>query len=51
VFNAGRMMAPEPAHVVFDLTAGTAIWRSLAGSEIVQLDQPLVRPVAAFIPP
>jgi Icc-related predicted phosphoesterase len=51
VFNAGRQMAPEPPYVVFDTSAATAIWRSLAGSEIVQLDQPLVRPVAALTPP
>ena len=51
VFNAGRQMAPEPPYVVFDTTAGTAVWRSLAGNEIVQLDRPLVRPVSAFIPP
>jgi len=51
VFNAGRQMAPEPPRVEFDTGAGTAIWSSLAGSEIVKLDQALVRPVAAFIPP
>lgn len=51
VFNAGRQMAPLPTHVVFDTTERTAIWFSLAGDEIVKLDEPLVRPVAAFIPP
>ena len=51
VFNAGRMMAPEPCHVVFDTRAETATWRSLAGNQIVQLDRPLVRPVPAFTPP
>jgi Icc-related predicted phosphoesterase len=51
VFNAGRQLAPEPPYVVFDTGAETAIWSSLAGSEIVQLDRPLERPVAAFIPP
>ncbi len=51
VFNAGRQMAPEPPCVVFDTEAETAIWSSLAGSEIVKLDQPLVRPVAGFTPP
>jgi len=51
VFNAGRQMAPEPPRVEFDTAAGTAIWSSLAGSEIVKLDQALVRPVATFIPP
>ncbi len=51
VFNAGRQIAPCPAHVIFDTTAGTAIWSSLAGSELVKLDEPLTRPVAAFSPP
>jgi Icc-related predicted phosphoesterase len=51
VFNAGQQMAPCPTHVVFDTTARTAIWSSLAGSEIVKLDEPLTRPVAAFTPP
>jgi Icc-related predicted phosphoesterase len=51
VFNAGRLMAPNPPHVVFDTTAATAVWSSLAGSEIVKLDEPLVRPVPAFTPP
>jgi Icc-related predicted phosphoesterase len=51
VFNAGRQMAPSPSHVIFDTAERTATWSSLAGSEIVKLDQPLTRPVAAFTPP
>jgi hypothetical protein len=51
VFNAGRQPAPNPAHVIFDTTARTAIWSSLAGDEIVNLDEPPTRPVAAFTPP
>jgi Icc-related predicted phosphoesterase len=51
VFNAGRLMTPDPSYVEFDTTADTAIWRSLAGSQIVRLDEPLVRPVAEFTPP
>jgi len=51
VFNAGRQMAPNPTHVVFDTTARTAIWSSLAGEEIVRLDEPLTRPVPPFTPP
>jgi Icc-related predicted phosphoesterase len=51
VFNAGRQMAPEPTHVVFDTTADTAVWQSLAGTQIVHLDRPLVRPVSEFTPP
>jgi Icc-related predicted phosphoesterase len=50
VFNAGREVAPNPAHVIFDTAARTAIWSSTAGDEIVKLDEPLTRPVAAFIP-
>jgi Icc-related predicted phosphoesterase len=50
VFNAGRQPAPSPSHVIFDTTERTAIWSSLAGSEIVRLDEPLTRPVAAFTP-
>jgi Icc-related predicted phosphoesterase len=45
VFNAGREPAPTPPHVVFDTTERTATWSSLAGTETVRLDQPLVRPV------
>lgn len=51
VFNAGRQMAPSPSHVIFDTTECTAVWSSLAGDEIVKLDEPLTRPVAAFTPP
>jgi Icc-related predicted phosphoesterase len=50
VFNAGREMAPSPPYVVFDTVAKTAVWSSNAGREIVKLDEPLVRPVAAFTP-
>jgi Icc-related predicted phosphoesterase len=50
VFNAGHEMAPTPPCVVFDTVAKTAEWSSLAGREIVKLDEPLVRPVAAVIP-
>lgn len=46
VFNAGQQIGPEPAHIYFDLEAEEAAWFSLAGAEIVQLDAPLVRPVA-----
>jgi Icc-related predicted phosphoesterase len=44
VFNAGRQPAPAPSYVVFDTTARTATWSSLAGEEQVSLDAPLVRP-------
>jgi Icc-related predicted phosphoesterase len=51
IFNAGRQMAPEPTRVVFDTTTDTAVWYSLAGNQIVQLDRPLVRPVPELTPP
>ncbi len=47
VFNAGRQMAPEPAHVIFDIGSQAAVWSSTAGEETVRLDDPLSRPVAA----
>jgi Icc-related predicted phosphoesterase len=50
VFNAGREMSPYPPHVIFDTAAHTATWTSGAGSETVDLDQPLVRPVTAVTP-
>jgi Icc-related predicted phosphoesterase len=50
VFNAGREMAPTPPSIAFDTVARTAEWSSLAGREIVKLDEPLVRPVAAVTP-
>jgi hypothetical protein len=46
VFNPGRQIGPVPTHVVVDTDAGTAMWFSLAGNEVVSLREPLVRPVA-----
>ena len=40
VLNAGRQIGPEPAHVVIDLEAGVARWRSLEGEAEVSLDVP-----------
>ena len=37
IFNAGRQIGPIPAHIIFDSDSGSAIWHSLAGSEIVDL--------------
>jgi Icc-related predicted phosphoesterase len=51
VFNAGRQIGPRPAHVIIDLTGPTATWFSLAGNEVVKLDEPLTRPVARVTPP
>lgn len=38
VFNAGKQIGPEPAHIVIDLAAGTASWHSMMGEESVALD-------------
>lgn len=51
VFNAGRQIGPNPAHVVIDLAEAEAMWYSLAGNEGVKLDAPLVRPRAGITPP
>jgi hypothetical protein len=40
VFNAGRQIGPVPAHVVIDLGARTATWRSMMGEETLSLDAP-----------
>lgn len=37
VFNAGRQIGPVPAHIEIDLGAGSACWRSMMGSETLQL--------------
>ena len=46
VFNAGQQIGPTPAHVVVNTGSREALWFSLAGAEIVDLDAPLQRPVA-----
>jgi Icc-related predicted phosphoesterase len=40
VLNAGRQIGPEPTHIVIDLEAGVARWRSLEGEAEVSLDVP-----------
>jgi len=35
LFNSGHQIGPVPAHTFLDLDAGTASWRSLAGSDEV----------------
>jgi predicted phosphodiesterase len=37
VFNPGRQIGPVPAHVVLDLSDGTAQWHSMMGSESLAL--------------
>jgi Icc-related predicted phosphoesterase len=46
VFNAGRQIGPCPTHVIIDLAERRAAWYSLAGNEVVHLNEPLTRPVA-----
>lgn len=41
VFNAGHQIGPSPAHIMFDRREATALWFSLAGNQIVELDRPL----------
>ncbi|MGH8659565.1 MAG: metallophosphoesterase family protein [Gammaproteobacteria bacterium] len=50
VFNAGRQIGPCPTHVIIDLAQRRALWFSLAGNEVVDLDQPFTRPIAALSP-
>ena len=40
VFNAGRQIGPVPAHIEIDLGTGTAHWRSMMGTETLQLGAP-----------
>ena len=46
VFNPGRQIGPSPTRILFDSDKATALWVSLAGAEIVKLDEPLRRPLA-----
>lgn len=45
VFNPGRQIGPTPTRIMVDSEERTALWISLAGAEIVNLDGPLCRPV------
>src|SRR5262245_28237813 len=49
VLNAGRQMAPCPPFISVDTEANQAMWFSLAGNEVVQLDGTPATPVAALI--
>ncbi len=51
VFNTGRQIGPVPCYCILDTDARQALWFSLAGSEYVKLDEPLVRPVLEFTGP
>lgn len=46
IFNPGRQIGPSPTHVVIDTEERMALWFSLAGPEMVRLDEPLKYPVA-----
>jgi Icc-related predicted phosphoesterase len=41
VFNPGRQIGPVPTHVIVDTDAKRAMWFSLAGNQVVALDEPL----------
>lgn len=45
VFNSGRQIGPTPTYVAFDTEAREAAWFSIAGAEMVHLDQALQRPL------
>jgi Icc-related predicted phosphoesterase len=46
VFNPGRQIGPVPTHVIVDTDTQRAMWFSLAGNQVVALDQPLTQPPA-----
>ena len=48
VFNAGRQIGPVPAHIVIDVDARTASWRSLMGDESLGLDATVRQPRTVF---
>jgi Icc-related predicted phosphoesterase len=45
VFNPGRQIGPSPTRILVDGDNATALWVSLAGTEIVRLNEPLRRPL------
>jgi len=51
ILNAGRQIGPCPTYVVVDTTAMQAMWFSLAGNTVAQLDAPLTQPIAALTRP
>ena len=48
VFNAGRQIGPVPAHIEIDLEAGSAAWKSMMGSEQLQLSDAGTPPRTVF---
>ena len=45
VFNPGRQIGPVPTQIIIDCDKHEAIWVSLAGAELVELNQPLQWPL------
>jgi hypothetical protein len=45
VFNSGRQIGPCPTHTIFDTNEQMALWFSLAGDQMVRLDEPLPHPI------
>jgi Icc-related predicted phosphoesterase len=48
VFNTGQQIGDAPAHIIFNLDAGEALWFSIYGNEVLSLDAPLTRPIPAL---
>jgi Icc-related predicted phosphoesterase len=48
VFNPGHQIGPVPTHIQIDLADGSASWRSLLGSETLQLSATLAPPRTVF---
>jgi Icc-related predicted phosphoesterase len=51
ILNAGRQIGPCPTFVVVDSVAMQALWFSLAGNAVAQLDGPLAQSVADLTRP
>ncbi|MBL8548897.1 MAG: metallophosphoesterase [Hyphomonadaceae bacterium] len=51
IFNSGRQIGPTPTHVAIDTRAREAAWFSLAGAELVKLDDALVARTELTGPP
>jgi Icc-related predicted phosphoesterase len=53
VFNAGRQIGDVPAHIILDTRSALAVWSSLAGSQLVELNRPFIFPLQKLteIPP
>jgi len=47
VFNTGRQIGPEPAFIILDLEKNTAAWTSLAGREMIDLNDISAQPQEA----